>query len=134
MCRPSHLEANPPTGIGACLTLIHHYSPLLIRCQGTEGFLDAGTAGGLGLATAQPATALVNPDKQIDCIGFFCPIPIVRTREAIRAMAGGQVLEVFSDDPAAEADMRRWAEQAGHDLLSLSQTGGVYRFLVRKRR
>jgi tRNA 2-thiouridine synthesizing protein A len=77
---------------------------------------------------------LVNSDKQIDCIGFLCPIPIARTREAIRAMAVGQVLEVFADDPAAEADMRRWVEQAGHDLLSLSQTGGVYRFLVRKRR
>ena len=49
-------------------------------------------------------------------------------------MAVGQVLEVFADDPAAEADMRRWVEQAGHDILSLSQTGGVYRFLVRKRR
>jgi tRNA 2-thiouridine synthesizing protein A len=77
---------------------------------------------------------LVNPDKRIDCTGFLCPIPIVKTREAIRTMAVGQVLEILADDPAVERDMRDWAERAGHELLGLSCAGIVYRFLVRKAR
>jgi tRNA 2-thiouridine synthesizing protein A len=77
---------------------------------------------------------LVNPDKRIDCTGFFCPLPVVKTREAMRTMGVGQVLEVLADDPAAEADMRTWTARAGHELVDLNRLGGVYRFLVRKAR
>ena len=73
-----------------------------------------------------------NPDKQIDCIGLFCPMPIVKTREAIRQMAVGQVLEMSSDDPASEPDMKSWAQITGHELIHIGHAGAVYRFLVRK--
>jgi tRNA 2-thiouridine synthesizing protein A len=72
------------------------------------------------------------PHKRIDCIGLYCPVPIVRTREAIREMAAGQVLEMLSDDPAAEADMRSWSARTGHLLLDTTRHGAVYRFLIRK--
>ena len=38
------------------------------------------------------------PDKEIDCIGLFCPIPIVRTREAIWEMSVGELLAMLSDE------------------------------------
>ena len=41
-------------------------------------------------------------------------MPIVKTREAIREMAAGQVLEMLSDDPASEA---------GHEELGRSAPG-----------
>lgn len=75
---------------------------------------------------------LVNPDKQIDCTGLFCPMPIVKTREAMTHMAVGEILAMFSDDPAADADMRRWVLSTGHDLLQVSRSGALYRFVVRK--
>ena len=59
---------------------------------------------------------VVNVDRQIDCIGLFCPMPIVKTREAIREMTVGQVLEMHSE------------------LIGVSREGAVYRFLVRKTR
>ncbi len=74
------------------------------------------------------------PDKHIDCIGLFCPMPIVKTREAIHAMTEGQILAMLSDDPASDADMQSWCQIAGQDLLEVSRDGGVYRFLVRKMR
>lgn len=77
---------------------------------------------------------LVNPDRQIDCTGLFCPIPIVNTRDAMTQMAVGEVLEMLSDDPASEADMRSWARNTGHELLEVSRSGAVYRFVVRKTR
>jgi tRNA 2-thiouridine synthesizing protein A len=77
---------------------------------------------------------LVNPDRQIDCTGLFCPMPIVNTREAMTQMAVGEVLEMLSDDPASEADMRSWARNTGHELLEVSRSGAVYRFVVRKTR
>ena len=77
---------------------------------------------------------VVNVDRQIDCIGLFCPMPIVKTREAIREMTVGQVLEMHSDDPASDADMKTWAERSRHELIGVSREGAVYRFLVRKTR
>jgi tRNA 2-thiouridine synthesizing protein A len=77
-------------------------------------------------------TKLVNVDKQIDCSGLLCPMPIVKTREALRGMAPGQVLEMLSDDPASEADMKSWTQRSGNELVGLSREGAVYRFLVRK--
>ncbi|HZV96837.1 MAG TPA: sulfurtransferase TusA family protein [Candidatus Nitrosocosmicus sp.] len=77
---------------------------------------------------------VVNVDRQIDCIGLFCPMPIVKTREAIREMTVGQVLEMSSDDPASDADMKTWVARSGHEMIGVSREGAVYRFLVRKTR
>jgi TusA-related sulfurtransferase len=77
---------------------------------------------------------LFNADRQIDCTGLFCPMPIVKTREAMTQMTVGQVLEMLSDDPASDPDMRSWARNAGHDLLQVTRSGVVYSFVVRKTR
>lgn len=77
---------------------------------------------------------LVNPDRQIDCTGLFCPMPIVKTREAMTQMTPGQILAMLSDDPASDPDMRSWAQNTGHELLDVSRNGAVYRFVIRKTR
>jgi tRNA 2-thiouridine synthesizing protein A len=77
---------------------------------------------------------VVNPDRQIDCTGLFCPMPIVKTREAMTQMVTGQVLEMLSDDPASDPDMRSWARNTGHELLEVARNGAVYRFVIRKTR
>ena len=59
-------------------------------------------------------------------------MPIVKTREAIKQMAPGQLLEMLSDDPASVPDMKSWAQITGHDLVSIDRDDAVFRFLVRK--
>ena len=73
-------------------------------------------------------------DRTLDCVGLFCPMPILKTRDALKAMSVGQVLEMTSDDPASEADMKSWTTRTGHDLLEIEKNGAVYRFVVRKSR
>jgi TusA-related sulfurtransferase len=74
------------------------------------------------------------PDKVLDCLGLFCPMPILKTRETLRAMAVGQVLEMLSDDPASEADLQSWTARTGHELLTIERHGAVFRFVLRKTR
>lgn len=71
-------------------------------------------------------------DQKIDCLGLFCPMPILKTREAMKTLRAGQVLEMVSDDPASEADMKSWSAKTGHELLGIDRDGAVYRFLIRK--
>jgi tRNA 2-thiouridine synthesizing protein A len=73
-------------------------------------------------------------DRKLDCVGLFCPMPILKTRDALKTMGVGQVLEMTSDDPASEADMRAWSARTGHALLEIDKHGAVFRFVVRKTR
>jgi tRNA 2-thiouridine synthesizing protein A len=72
--------------------------------------------------------------RTLDCIGLFCPMPILKTRDALKGMAVGEVLEMTSDDPASEADMKSWTTRTGHELLEIGKNGAVFRFVVRKTR
>ena len=72
------------------------------------------------------------PDKHIDCIGLFCPMPIVKTREAMKDMATGQLLEMVADDPGSDPDMRSWTRRTGNELVRIEKNEQVYRFLIRK--
>lgn len=76
----------------------------------------------------------VSADRTLDCLGLFCPMPIVKIRDVIKTMAVGQVVEMLSDDPASDPDMRSWTRRTGNDLVAITRDGPVYRFLVRKTR
>jgi tRNA 2-thiouridine synthesizing protein A len=70
--------------------------------------------------------------KTLDCVGLFCPEPLFQTREQIDSIAVGDILEVLSDDPAAEEDLKRFAKRTGHELLAFEKTDGRLRFLIKK--
>ena len=73
-------------------------------------------------------------DRTLDCVGLFCPMPILKTRDAIKGMTVGETLEMLSDDPASEADMKSWTARTGQELLEIEKNGTVFRFIVRKTR
>ncbi|MFU8796090.1 MAG: sulfurtransferase TusA family protein [Dehalococcoidia bacterium] len=71
-------------------------------------------------------------DQTLDCIGLYCPMPVLQTREKIDEMAVGEVLEVLADDPAAEPDIKAWAKRAGQEIVSIDKTEEGLRFLIRR--
>jgi tRNA 2-thiouridine synthesizing protein A len=50
----------------------------------------------------------------------------------VKQLASGQVLEMISDDPASDADVRSWSARTGHQLLAVERNGPVFHFLIRK--
>ncbi len=72
------------------------------------------------------------PDAELDCVGLYCPMPIAMTKEEIEKIEVGQVLKVVADDPAAEEDIKRWAERWGHELLEFEKVGTILTFLIRR--
>ncbi len=76
----------------------------------------------------------MEPVESLDCVGLFCPQPLFQTREAIDGLKPGEVLEMLSDDPAAEEDIKRFAKRTGNILLSFERLeDGVQRFLIKKK-
>lgn len=74
----------------------------------------------------------IQADAELDCVGFFCPMPISMTREEIEKIAVGQVLKLEADDPAAEEDILRWAKRTGHEVIKFEKNGGVMTFYIRR--
>ncbi|MGH7355874.1 MAG: sulfurtransferase TusA family protein [Candidatus Rokuibacteriota bacterium] len=73
-------------------------------------------------------------DRTLDCLGLFCPMPVLKVRDAIKTMAVGQILQMLSDDPASEADMKSWTARTGHELMEIERDGAVFLFVIRKAR
>lgn len=74
----------------------------------------------------------LTPNKTLDCIGFACPIPVLKTRHEINKLAVGEVLEVLADDPAAEEDIPHLIKSIGQELLEIKKEGSKIRFLIKK--
>jgi len=71
-------------------------------------------------------------DAELDCIGYFCPMPISMTKEEIEKIKIGQILKVEADDPAAEEDIKRWAKRTGHEILKFAKDGTIMTFLIKR--
>lgn len=65
--------------------------------------------------------------------GLSCPLPIVKTAKAMKGVAPGELIEVFATDPGSVPDFRAWAQSTGNQLVESSETGGVYRFVLKKK-
>lgn len=48
-------------------------------------------------------------------------------------MESGEILEVLTDDPAAEEDIKRLVKGLGHELISLEVDEGKIRIQIRKK-
>jgi TusA-related sulfurtransferase len=72
------------------------------------------------------------PDRKLDCIGLFCPEPIFRARVELDEMGKGEVLELLTDDPAAEEDIPRLARRLGDEILDARREGDKLVFLIKK--
>lgn len=68
----------------------------------------------------------------LDAKGLACPMPIVKTKKAITNLDGGQVLEVEATDKGSKADIKAWAEKAGHQYLGTIEEGEVLKHYLRK--
>jgi TusA-related sulfurtransferase len=74
----------------------------------------------------------VKADRVLDCRELLCPMPVIRTRQAMDELSAGQVLEMIATDPGSRADIEAWTRQTGHELLAWEQEDGVYRYFIRK--
>ena len=74
----------------------------------------------------------IKADVQLDAKGLACPMPIVRTKKAMKELAEGQVLEIAATDKGSKADLAAWAESIGHQYIGTIEEGDVLYHYIRK--
>jgi tRNA 2-thiouridine synthesizing protein A len=73
-------------------------------------------------------------DAELDAVGLLCPLPVLKARKRLAALAPGQVLRVLADDPAAVIDIPHFCRETGHILVETTPAGAhdVTAYLIRK--
>lgn len=68
----------------------------------------------------------------LDCTGLQCPLPVIKTSQAMKNLADGELLELLATDPGVEPDMTAWASRTGNQLVSIEKQDGVFHVLLRR--
>jgi tRNA 2-thiouridine synthesizing protein A len=71
--------------------------------------------------------------QRVDARGLSCPMPIVKTAQAIKSVAPGSLIEVLATDPGSVKDFAAWARTTGHELVEQSVDDGIFRFVLRRK-
>lgn len=69
---------------------------------------------------------------ELDVIGEKCPMPLLKAKRALNAMAKGQQLKVLATDSGSVRDFQVFAQHSGNILLSSHEENGVYIHLLVK--
>ncbi len=72
-------------------------------------------------------------DRTLDARGLNCPLPILRTKKALKELDVGDTLEVLATDPGSMADFAAFARQTGDELVSAEETEGHFRYVLRRK-
>ncbi len=71
-------------------------------------------------------------NQSLDCVGLYCPMPIVKTAERIKKLKLGEVLEVVANDKGIKLDMPAWCQATGHEFLGMEEEGGEIKVYIKK--
>ncbi|UOQ44547.1 sulfurtransferase TusA family protein [Halobacillus salinarum] len=74
----------------------------------------------------------IKANEILDAKGLACPMPIVKTKKALKDLAPGQVIEVQATDKGSTADIKAWAQSTGHQYLGTVEEGEVLHHYLRK--
>ncbi|WP_323035944.1 sulfurtransferase TusA family protein [Pararhodobacter sp.] len=73
----------------------------------------------------------MTPDQDLDARDLLCPLPVLKARKRLLTMQPGEVLRVWSTDPAAVIDMPHFCAQTGHEYLGATRGDGATAHLIR---
>jgi tRNA 2-thiouridine synthesizing protein A len=76
---------------------------------------------------------LLEITQTIDARGLSCPMPIVKTAQAVKTIPSGAVVELLATDVGSIKDVAAWCRATGNELIEQTSDGAVYRFVIRRK-
>jgi tRNA 2-thiouridine synthesizing protein A len=74
---------------------------------------------------------VVEITQTVDARGLSCPMPIVKTAQAVKLLPSRAVLELLATDAGSIKDVSAWCRTTGNELVDQTSDGAVYRFVIR---
>lgn len=64
---------------------------------------------------------MMEKNVQLNARRLLCPLPVIRTQDAIAKMNPGEHLVVTSTDPGAKQDIPVWCRINGHKVIEIKE-------------
>ena len=71
-------------------------------------------------------------EHTLDMCGFACPMPILKTKQALVSMESKEIIEVICTDQGSKKDFVAFCNQLGHKLISQKDDGNKIIFNIEK--
>ena len=59
------------------------------------------------------------PRHEVNARRLFCPMPVIRTQDAIAECQPGDIVHVYGTDPGMKQDIGAWCRINGHQVLEI---------------
>ena len=69
---------------------------------------------------------------RLDASGLACPLPVLKARKVLAAMAPAETLEVITTDPMSVVDMPVFCAQAGHRIVREERQDDGFVFVIER--
>jgi tRNA 2-thiouridine synthesizing protein A len=76
---------------------------------------------------------VVEITQMVDARGLSCPMPIVKTAQAVKPLSSGALVELLATDAGSIKDVAAWCRATGNELIEQTSDGAVYRFVIRRK-
>lgn len=70
--------------------------------------------------------------QELDARNEGCPMPVMKTRKALKSLPSGEVLHVIATDPASADDLHILIESLDASIIENSEDGDEYHFYIKK--
>ena len=60
-------------------------------------------------------------EQELDARRILCPLPVIRTQDAVARLSPGDVLRVIATDPGVVYDIPAWCKVHGHKVLDIKE-------------
>lgn len=68
----------------------------------------------------------------LDCMGEACPVPLIKTENALKKLALGDILIVQIDHSCAMKNVPEWARKEGHNVEIEEVDDGEWEIFIEK--
>lgn len=74
---------------------------------------------------------MIEFQHELDARNESCPMPVMKTKKALKGMASGEVLHVIATDPASVDDINILLENLNASIIENNEDGGEYHFYIK---
>ncbi|MEM5527617.1 sulfurtransferase TusA family protein [Gammaproteobacteria bacterium AS21] len=71
-------------------------------------------------------------DHYLDALAYSCPMPLLKTKQALRHMNVGEVLKVVASDPGSVRDFNAFVKHGNLEMLAMYEYEDQYLYYIRK--
>lgn len=74
----------------------------------------------------------ISYQQHLDARGLECPMPLLKTKLALKPLQVGDVLWVTATDSGSWRDIKKFIELTEHELVAAEQQADCYQYWIKK--